>query len=106
MKEAAARALGQKIDNVEGFRKLAEGGFNRAFEITIEDGTKVIAKLPYASTAPKRLAVASEVATLDLVRSYGVAVPQVYGYDTNRSNSVGSEYIIMEKIGGNELGNE
>jgi hypothetical protein len=55
-------------------------------------------------TQPKRLAVASEVATMDLVRSHGLPVPQVYGYATDTDNPVGVEYILMEKSKGKPLG--
>lgn len=55
-------------------------------------------------TQPKRLAVASEVATMDLVRSHGIPVPQIYGKSTEADNPVGVEYILMEKIGGKALG--
>ena len=70
----------------------------------MKDGFQLIARLPYPSTQPKRLAVASEVATMDLVRGYGVPVPQVYGYSINADNPVGVEYILMEKIKGKALG--
>ena len=55
-------------------------------------------------TQPKRLAVASEVATMDLVRNHGLPVPQGYGYSTDVDNTVGVEYILMEKSRGKALG--
>ena len=68
------------------------------------DGTKVLARLPYPSTQPKGFAVASEVATLALLRAHGLPVPRVYAYSTDATNPVGSEYIIMEKLPGRPLG--
>lgn len=104
MKQVTAAALGKDASDVVALRKLAEGGFNRTFEITMKGGMQVVARLPYSSTVPRRLAVASEVATLDLVRSYGLAVPRIFGYSTDPSNDVGAEYIIMEKLPGKQLG--
>lgn len=70
----------------------------------MRDGLQVIVRLPYPSTQPKVLATASEVATMDLVRKYGVPTPKVYGYSTDAENEVGSEYILMEKASGQCLG--
>ncbi|GAQ46488.1 phosphotransferase enzyme family protein [Aspergillus niger] len=83
---------------------MAEGGFNRVLQITMLDGTKVLSRLPYPSTQPKGFAVASEVATLALLRAHGLPVPRVYAYSTDATNPVGSEYIIMEKLPGRPLG--
>ncbi|CZT47153.1 uncharacterized protein RSE6_07686 [Rhynchosporium secalis] len=103
LKKAAAAAVLKDAANVQSFHKLAEGGFNRAFELTI-DGLQVIARLPYPSTYPKRFSIASEVATMNLVRSYGVPVPKVLGYSATSQNAVGAEYMIMEKVNGRNLG--
>ena len=103
LKKAAAAAVSKDAAGVRSFHKLAEGGFNRVFELTI-DGVQVIARLPYPSTYPKHFSVASEVATMDLVRSYGVPVPKVLGYSATSNNAVGTEYIIMEKVNGRDLG--
>ena len=104
LKRVAAASVHQSGNEVGSFRKLAEGGFNRVFEITMKDGTQVLARLPYPSTVPKRLAVASEVATIDLIRSHGIPVPKVLDYSANAENPVGAEYIIMEKVQGNPIG--
>lgn len=74
------------------------------FELTMRNGLQVIARLPYPSTQPRLLATASEVATMDLTREHGVPTPKVYGYSACAENSVGSEYIIMEKVPGRCLG--
>ncbi|CAG8975464.1 hypothetical protein HYALB_00004780 [Hymenoscyphus albidus] len=103
LKKAAAAAIQKDVTKVHKFSKLTEGGFNRAFEITI-DGLSVIARLPYPSTYPKHLTVASEVATINLVRSYGVPAPRILGYSATNDNAVGSEYILMEKVVGRDLG--
>lgn len=104
LSRAAAVSVGRSDGDVKSIRKLAEGGFNRTFELTMSDGLQVIARLPYPSTQPKRLAVASEVTTMDLVRSQGIPVPQIYGYSADENNLVGAEYILMEKVKGRLLG--
>lgn len=70
----------------------------------MNDGMQVLARLPYKSTVPKRLTVTSEVATLDLIRTHDIPVPKVLDYSTNSDNSVGADYIIMEKVPGNPIG--
>lgn len=88
---------------VASLRKLAEGGFNRVFLLTFEDGFEIIAKIPYGISIPERLATASEVATMDFLRSKGLPVPQVYAWSANTKNPVGVEYIIMQKAPGKPL---
>ena len=104
LKRIVAKAVNKDEEDVESLSKLAEGGFNRTFKITMKDGLQIIARMPYPSTLPKRYAVASEVATMDLVRTYGLPVPRIYAYAITADNPVGSEYIIMEKVQGREIG--
>ncbi|PLB49956.1 phosphotransferase family protein [Aspergillus steynii IBT 23096] len=100
---AAARSLQRTDGDIKSMSKLAEGGFNRVLQITMVDDSQILARLPYSSTKPKSLAVASEVATLALLRDHGFPVPRVHAYSTDESNPVGSEYIIMEKLPGTPL---
>lgn len=100
----AVLSCGRTEADVVNLRKLAEGGFNRVFELTMRDGLQVIARLPYPSTIPKHYTIASEVATMDFVRLHGVPVPKIYTYAATSQNPVGSEYIIMEKVAGKDLG--
>ncbi|KZF25763.1 kinase subdomain-containing protein [Xylona heveae TC161] len=102
--KAAAISIGRDGSDIRSIQKLAEGGFNRTFQLTMKDGFQLIARLPYPSTQPKRLAVASEVATMDLIRSYGVPAPKIYGYSCDAHNPVGAEYILMEEAPGRLLG--
>lgn len=101
--KAAATSIGRSPEDVATFRKLAEGGFNRIFEVTTHDGSRVIARLPYPSTGPKHYAIPSEVATMTFLRSHGLPVPKIYDYSASPHNPVGSEYILMEKVQGREL---
>ena len=63
----------------------------------------MVARIPYRATVPKRLAVASEVATLDILRRNGIPVPTVLGYSANHANPIGAEYILLEKLEGQPL---
>lgn len=94
----AAQSVGRSFADVVGLSKLAEGGFNRTFLITLRDDFQMIARLPYPATIPKYYAVASEAATLEFLRSSGLPVPQVYGYSPVSENAAKIEYIFMEFI--------
>ncbi|KAI9844752.1 MAG: Phosphotransferase enzyme [Sclerophora amabilis] len=100
---ALQRVLEERVGHgqISKIEKFAEGGFNRVFLATMEDGHPVIVKIPYSVTVPKHYATASEVATLDFLRSKGIPVPKVYGWSSDISgNPIGAEYIIMEKAPG------
>lgn len=87
-----------------GFEKLAEGGFNRSFLVTRRDNFRFVARIPYPVTQPKSLIIASELATMDFLRSHGIPVPKVYGYSASADNPAETEYIFMELIQGQNLG--
>src|ERR1700733_10033078 len=72
-----AECINQKTEDVVLFKKLAGGGFNRAFPIAMRDAFSLAARIPYPTTDPKVFAVASEVAALDFLRSHGIPVPKV-----------------------------
>ncbi|KAL4801341.1 hypothetical protein BDV18DRAFT_155059 [Aspergillus unguis] len=76
-----------------------EGNFNKAFLLMIDDGNKVIAKIPCPNAGTPLLIIVSEVATLKFLQSYlSIRVPEVYAWSSNPTNPVGAKYIIMEKI--------
>ncbi|KAF3394555.1 Endochitinase B1 [Penicillium rolfsii] len=103
LKRLAALAVQRKEDDIVGFEKLAEGGFNRSFIITTRDGFQYIARIPYPVTEPISLLIASEVATIDFLRSYGIPVPEIFGYSAVADNSAGTGYIVMELVQGRNL---
>ena len=88
------------IKDLASITKLAEGCFNRVLQATFVDGQAVLARLPFRSTAPAHYAVASEAATLDFLHHHGVPVPKVLGYSSVKTNPVGAEYLLLEKIEG------
>ena len=98
-----AKSVGQSSADILLFTKIAEGGSNRIFEATFRDGLKVIARLPYPSTIPRKYGVASEVATMEFLRLHGVPIPKIFDWSSSTSNQVGSEYIVMERVQGREL---
>ncbi|KAL1851184.1 hypothetical protein Plec18170_006508 [Paecilomyces lecythidis] len=102
--DALAKVVCSSIDrplsSLISITKLAEGGFNRILQGTFDDGYQVLARIPYHTTVPRRLAVASEAATLDLLSSHDIPVPKVLGYSPDRTNPVGTEYLLLEKLEG------
>ncbi|KIO03722.1 hypothetical protein M404DRAFT_9474 [Pisolithus tinctorius Marx 270] len=95
----AAGAVNRSPDAIMHMEKLAEGGFNRTFLITMRCGFRMVARIPYPATIPKNFAVASEVATMAFLRSSGLPIPEVYGYSPTPNNAAGTEYIFMEFFG-------
>ncbi|KAI0072589.1 protein kinase subdomain-containing protein PKL/CAK/Fmp29 [Panus rudis PR-1116 ss-1] len=99
----AAESVHRSPEEIISFAKLAEGGFNRTFLITMRDGFEMVARIPYPLTVPKSYAVASEVATMSFLRSYGLPVPEVYGYSPTLDNVAETEYIFMEFVRGTKM---
>lgn len=104
LKRLAALAVERSELDIIRFEKLAEGGFNRIFIITMRDGLRFVARIPYLVTQPKSLLVASEVATMDFLHSHGISVPKVLGYSATVDNAAGTEYIFMDLVQGKNLG--
>lgn len=105
LRQLAAEAVKRSPDDIDSLEKLAEGGFNRTFLITMRDGFRMVARIPYPATTPKYFAVASEVATLTFLRSVGLPTPEVYGYSPVPDNMAGTEYVFMQFVEGTNLGN-
>ncbi|RPD79781.1 protein kinase subdomain-containing protein PKL/CAK/Fmp29 [Lentinus tigrinus ALCF2SS1-7] len=101
--QLAAESVNRSADDIVNFAKLAQGGFNRTFLITMRDGFQMVARVPYLNTVPRDLAVASEVATMDLLRTSGLPIPEVYGYSPVPDNAAETEYIFMEFLRGTKL---
>ena len=101
----AAESVGRSPDDIVDLKKLAEGGFNRTFLITMRGGFQMVARIPYTVTTPKYFALASEVATMTLLRSSGLPIPEVYGYSPSPDNVAETEYIFMEFVEGIQLSN-
>lgn len=101
----AAMTVGR--DRCVDIVKVTEGGFNKIFRLTMDDGYEVIARIPTPIAGPAHYMTASEVATMDFVRTQlDIPVPKVFAWASrvNGNNTVGAEYIIMEKVQGESLG--
>ncbi|EPE31723.1 Protein kinase-like (PK-like) [Glarea lozoyensis ATCC 20868] len=79
--------------------------YNKAFLLTMENGTQVVAKVPNPNAGLAHFTTASEVATMDFALNVcKTPSPKVLAWSSKASeNPVGAEYIIMEKIEGKPL---
>ena len=93
-----------KTGEIVDFRKLGEGGLNHIFLVNLRGGFKLVARIPYPILIPKAYAYASEVATMDFLRSKGLPIPEIYAYSFTSENEAGTEYTLMEYIEGIDLG--
>ena len=100
----AALAVGR--DRCVDIIKFKEGGFNKVFLLTMDDGYEVIARIPTPIAGPAHYMTASEVATMDFLRTrLDIPAPKVFAWASRigSDNPVGAEYIIMEKLEGESL---
>ncbi|RHZ55947.1 hypothetical protein CDV55_100222, partial [Aspergillus turcosus] len=67
----AEKHIGPSHGHAQRLTKLAEGGFNRVFLLTFDDGFEAIVKVPYRIAGPKHYATANEAATLHYLHSKG-----------------------------------
>lgn len=104
LKRFAAASIDRRLEDIARFEKLAEGGFNRTFLITMRDGFQFVGRIPYPVTEPKHLIIASEVATMEFLHSHNIPVPKIYSYSTTSENAAGTEYLFMELARGTNLG--
>lgn len=99
-----------------------EGGFNRVFIFTTDNGRRLVARLPFPIAGPPKITTQSEVATIrygksiisrmahlltqafDVVQAKtSIPVPKILDWCDNASTSIGTEYIIMEHADGVQL---
>jgi hypothetical protein len=81
------------------------GCFDKIFSLQFNNGSELIAKIPYLLVTPHHLCTASEVATMEYACTIlGLPVPKVLDWSVQVDGTdVGVEYILMEKIEGVEL---
>jgi Phosphotransferase enzyme family len=103
LEDIVATALGAKsCKGLVKIRKLAEGASNKVFTSTVRS-RRVIVKLP-DPVVPPSLATASEVATLEYLRTeFDMPVPRVLAWSSSNDNPTGCEYIVMEEVLGQRL---
>ncbi|KAE8355458.1 phosphotransferase enzyme family protein [Aspergillus coremiiformis] len=85
--------------------KIPEGLFNKVFSLQMENGKEILARIPNPNAGHPHYVVASEVATLDFLRTVlGIPVPRVLSWSSSsQPNPVGAEYILMERVKGRQL---
>ncbi|KAK2750954.1 hypothetical protein FQN57_000029 [Myotisia sp. PD_48] len=92
--------------------KLPEGNFGKLFLLTMDDGKKVIARLPNPNAWPAHYATASEVAIMEFVWSFFTFLHGIFStpptqriqtWNSFTDNEAGAEYIIMERSRGIQL---
>ncbi len=102
LQQAACRAVG--ANHCVSVEKVGEGNFNKAYRLEMEDGRRVIAKIPHPIAGPPVLTTASEVATMEFARTIlNIPVPKVLAWGATDQNPVSTEYIIMEEAKGSQL---
>lgn len=90
------------------------------FIFTLDDSSRVVARLPFTSAGPTEFPTASEVATIQycackthlrgassanylyhvVQRNTSIPIPEILDWSDDAVNIVGSEYIIMEHAAG------
>ncbi|EZF76977.1 hypothetical protein H105_01799 [Trichophyton soudanense CBS 452.61] len=81
-----------------------EGGYNRVFIFTLDNGKKVVAKVATPVAGPPRLTTNSEVVTVAYLRSKAsLPIPEILLWSDDPSNPVGIEYIMQEHADGVDL---
>ncbi|KAL1735272.1 Alpha/beta hydrolase family-domain-containing protein [Schizophyllum commune] len=99
----AAKAAG--ANEIVSFKKVQDGINNRVFDLRTDNGKEYIVKIPFPVAGPKHLLTASEVATLDYIRTeLNIPAPVVRSWSSHaESTPVGCEYIMYEKLRGEPL---
>jgi hypothetical protein len=104
MYRLAAEVVARKVEDITSFEKVGEGAANRAFVIQFRDDFRLVASIPYTITEPRKHAVASEAATMTVLRSKGIPVPEIYGCLSTTDNPAQTEYMFLEYQSGKNLG--
>ncbi|KAH8829214.1 kinase-like domain-containing protein [Flagelloscypha sp. PMI_526] len=101
LKNAVKVRTGSPIKSME----KKEGVFNKSFMCTLEDGRKVTARIKNPVAGPVHFTTASEVATMDFVRTVlGVPVPKILHHCSRaETEDPNAEFIIMENAPGVQL---
>lgn len=80
------------------------GSYNKVFVLNFDNGMEAIVRFPTSLAGAPFFTTASEVATLEFVRDFlDIPAPRVFAWNADATtNSVGAEYIVMEKLSGVE----
>ncbi|PWY91704.1 phosphotransferase enzyme family protein [Aspergillus sclerotioniger CBS 115572] len=85
--------------------KIPEGLYNKVFSLRMENDREILARIPNPNAGHPQHVVASEVATLNFLRNVlDIPVPRVLSWSSpSQPNTVGAEYILMERVEGHQL---
>lgn len=82
LQQAACQAVGAK--QCISLKKIGEGNHNKAYRLEMEDGQRVIAKIPHPNAGPNVLTTTSEVATMEFARTIlELPVPKVLAWSAD-----------------------
>lgn len=97
----AAMAIGR--DRCVDIMKITEDDFNKIFLLTMNDEYEVIARIPTPIAEPAHYTTATEVATMNFLRTrLNISTPRVFAWASRvgGDNPVDAQYIIMKKMQG------
>ncbi|KAF8580487.1 hypothetical protein K439DRAFT_298741 [Ramaria rubella] len=81
--------------------KLAEGGYHKVYNVIRGDGVPLDAVVRVACPAFPRDKLESEVATYRFLNAFTkLPIPRIHAWNSDASNPVGAEYMIMDRIPG------
>ncbi|KAF9494219.1 hypothetical protein BDN71DRAFT_1449360 [Pleurotus eryngii] len=85
--------------------KMHEGRFSRVFLLKTDNNREFIARIPFPVFGPPDLTIASEVATMDFIRTEArqVNVPIVLAWSSSNVEGIGVPYLMYEKVQGTAL---
>ncbi|CAK9438785.1 uncharacterized protein LODBEIA_P30090 [Lodderomyces beijingensis] len=100
--------LGSKEDNlmVTSIASIHEGKHHRIYKVTLSSGKDLVLRIPYKldSDAAISAKIKSEVATMDFLDlKLKLQVPKILAYGPDRTNEVGTPFILQEFIPGDLL---
>ncbi|KAF2235077.1 hypothetical protein EV356DRAFT_523458 [Viridothelium virens] len=102
LQRVACQAIGANRCN--SLEKVGEGNYNKAYRLAMENGQRVIAKIPHPNAGPPAFTTASEVATMEFASTIlSIPMPKVLAWSATDQNPVDTEYIIMEEAKGSPL---
>ncbi|KAI0325159.1 hypothetical protein GY45DRAFT_1330698 [Cubamyces sp. BRFM 1775] len=101
--DVATQAVG--ANRCTSIDKVQDGILNRVLSLRFDNDAELIAKIPFPVAGPKHFCTASEVATMDYLRTeHGIPTPVVRAWCSRAESSpVGIEYILYDKIPGVQL---
>ena len=89
--------------------KLGEGTFNKAFKLEMDDGRVIVARIPNPNAGPSYCTTASEVATMDFVRTQSTTcrLRELMSQSHSAENSTGcpsAKSLCLERDNGQSCG--